>query len=143
MAMETQLSNLLQSLFETDGEKFMKTATFYVMKLYREHLEQYLVDGACEVTDGEADVICSATESGDRVVITAVNRDLYSSATLKLSDEIAGMKLAMADIIHNENVRAYNTYDKPYEICDKAFDVVDTSSITLPPHSIVRLVFEK
>lgn len=142
MAMETQLSNLLQSLFETDGEKFMKTATFYVMKLYREHLEQYLVDGACEVTDGEADVICSATESGDRVVITAVNRDLYSSATLKLSDEVAGMKLAMADIINADDVRAYNTYDDPYVITDKPFDAGELSKIILPAHSVVRLVFE-
>ena len=142
MAMETQLSNLLQSLFETDGEKFMKTATFYVMKLYREHLEQYLVEDACEVTDGEADIVCSATTDGKRVVITAVNRDLYADATLKLSAELCDMKLVMSDIINAEDVRAYNTYDDPYVITDKPFDALDLSSITLPAHSVVRLVLE-
>lgn len=35
-AMETQMSNLLQSLFETDGPRFYRTPTFYVMRLFQD-----------------------------------------------------------------------------------------------------------
>ena len=142
MAMETQLSNLLQSLFETKGEKFMKTSTFYVMKLYREHLEQILVDGLTKTVEGEADIVASASESTDRVVITAVNRSLSDRAVIKLSSELDGMALTMSDIVYADDVRAYNTYDDPYVITDKHFGGVDGNTVILPAHSVVRLVFE-
>ena len=142
MAMETQLTNLLQSLFETDGECFMKTATFYVMKLYREHLEQYLTDGVTETLSGNADIVASSSENGDRVVITAVNRHLSDTATVRLSDELSEMKLTMSHIVTADDVRAYNTYEQPYRICEKQFEGVSFPDMTLPPHSVVRLVFE-
>ena len=142
LAMETQLCNLLQSLFETDGEKFVKTATFWVMKLYREHLEQYVADDLFSTDDESVDAFASATEDGGRVVITAVNRDLYKGATLTLSEEICGMRLVMADIISSEDVRSCNTYEQPDLICAKRFDSISFPSVELPSHSIIRLVFE-
>ena len=143
MAMETQLTNLLQSLFETDGEKFMKTATFYVMKLYKEHLEQYLSEDAVIITGGEADALASANEDQSRVVVTAINRHLTDTATIKLSDDLSKMSLVMSDIVTSDDVRAYNTYEQPERICAKHFDGVNFPEISLPAHSIVRLVFEK
>lgn len=143
MAMETQLTNLLQSLFETDGENFMKTATFHVMKLYREHLEQYVCEGICSVKAGEADAVTSVSEDGSRIVITAVNRHLTNGAALALSDELSGMKLTMSDIVTADDVRAYNTYEHPDRIRAEKFDVSDVGNIKLPPYSVVRFVFER
>ena len=143
MAMETQLTNLLQSLFETDREKFMKTATFYVMKLYREHLEQYLTEDMAKVTEGEADIVVSANEDGSRAVLTALNRHLTDNAALNLSEELTKMKLTMSDIVSSENVRDYNTYEEPDKIVSKHFDGVDSGTVLIPPHSVIRLVFEK
>ena len=143
MAMETQLTNLLQSLFETDGEKFMKTATFHVMKLYREHLEQYVVEGAAEVTAGKVDVAVSSTNEGDRVVITAVNEDLYDAASVKLSDELRDMRVASSNIVSAESVRVYNTYEQPDLICARPFETAVFPQIDIPPHSVVCIVLEK
>lgn len=143
LAMETQLTNLLQSLFETDGDKFMKTATFYVMKLYRDHLEQYLVDDATEVTEGEADVLVSANEDLSHVVITAVNRHLTEPASIRISSELSQLKITKADIICAEDVRSYNTYENPDLIKSEAFESEVFPEMKLPAHSIVRLVFEK
>ena len=143
MAMETQLSNLLQSLFETDGEKFMKTSTFYAMKLYRDHLEQYLAQGLAETLSGDLDLLSSVSEDCDRVTLTAVNRGLDSTAKMKLSSELSEMEIVKSDVLNAENVRAFNTYDTPFAICDRPFDTKGRCEIELPAHSIVRLVFEK
>ncbi len=42
-AMQTQLANLLSSLFETDGACFYMTPTYYVFKLFKEHKGQYVI----------------------------------------------------------------------------------------------------
>ena len=141
MAMETQVTNLLQSLFETDGEKFMKTATFWVMKLYKEHKEQYLLNDAL-TSEGDVDAISSISEDGKKVVVTAVNKDLYKTCKLKLSAELSKMKVVLADEIYNENVRAYNTYENPNEIVAKEKKIT-SNEIVLLPHSIIRIVLEK
>ena len=141
MAMETQLTNLLQSLFETDGEKFMRTATFWVMKLLADHIEQYVLEGAFS-TDGNVDAIASANESGERVVISLANKDLYKNATVKLSSELLGMRITASDIIYNDDPRAYNTYEDPNVTVAKPFET-DLKNIVLPPHSVVRIVLEK
>ncbi len=140
MAMETQVSNLLQSLFETDGEKFMRTATFWVMKLLREHIEQYVLEGAFE-TKGNIDAVASINERGDRVVLSAANKELYSDAEIILARELAGMKIVASDIIFHEDPRVYNTYENPDNIRAKPFET-SADRIILPPHSVVRVVLE-
>ena len=141
MAMETQLSNLLQSLFETDGEKFMRTATFWVMKLFRDHVEQYLLEDALTAPDC-IDAIASVSDDGGKVVITAANKHLYNSAAITLADELKAMKISASDIIFNPDPRAYNTYDDPTATVAKPFDTT-LENIVLPPHSVIRLVLEK
>ncbi|MBE6592981.1 MAG: hypothetical protein E7642_03200 [Ruminococcaceae bacterium] len=142
MANQTQLCNLNQSLFDTDGKHFVRTATYWVMKLFKEHMEQYLLEGAFEA-DSSVDALASISEQGDRVVITAANKHLHSSEKLTLCSELSHMSVTSADIIYADDVRAYNTYDAPYNICAKHFDGVDFPTVTLPPHSVIRLVFEK
>ncbi|MBE6609877.1 MAG: hypothetical protein E7634_04345 [Ruminococcaceae bacterium] len=140
MAMQTQLCNLNQSLFDTDGEKFLKTPTFWVMKLFKEHLEQTLLEDAFTI-NGDADACASVNEDGSRVVVTVANRHLYNEATVTVSEELRGMRIAMSDIIFSDDVRACNTFDQPDLIRAEHFDS-SLPEITLPPHSVIRLVLE-
>jgi alpha-N-arabinofuranosidase len=141
MAMQTQLTNLIQSLFETDGASFMRTATFWVMKLFREHKEQYLLADAF-ACGAEVDAVASISEDGGKVVLTAANKDLYRESAITVCEEIASMRIAAADVIYSEDVRAYNTYEDPDRITAKPFDAA-LPAILLPPHSVIRIVFEK
>ena len=142
-AMETQLSNLLQSLFETDGEKFYKTPTFYVMKLFKEHSGQYLIPMLPDDIDEDLDAVSSVSEDGNRLTVTVVNRHLYDEKTLDLSSAFEGRKLVKSDIITAKNVRDYNTFDEPNSIVDKPFAINNAKEVAVPPHSIIRLVLEK
>ncbi|MBR2459731.1 MAG: hypothetical protein IKB34_00660, partial [Clostridia bacterium] len=105
----------------------------------REHIEQYLLEDAF-VADDTIDAVATVSEDGSRVTLTAANRSLYSSAVIKVSDEIAGMRITMSDIVTAEDVRSFNSFDHPDLIHSESFET-GLPSITLPPHSVVRLVF--
>lgn len=141
MAMQTQLCNLNQSLFDTDGEHFVKTATFWVMKLFREHLEGYVLEDAFE-SDESIDALASVSEDGERITVTAANKHLYDSALLRLSPEIADMTVLMSDIVCAEDVRSYNSNENPELIRAYPFEAA-CPLVTIPPHSVIRLVFSK
>ena len=141
MAMQTQLCNLNESLFDVNGKDFVKTPTFYVMKLFKEHLENYVLEDAFEA-DETIDALASVSEDGKRVTVTATNKHLYDNASLRLSDELSDMKIAMADIVCTDNVRSVNTPENPDMIKDYPFSA-SLPEIVIPPHSVIRLVLEK
>ncbi|MBE6552360.1 MAG: hypothetical protein E7665_09555 [Ruminococcaceae bacterium] len=133
-AMETQTCNLLQSLFETQDEKCFKTPTFYVMKMFRDHLGNTPVALQCD--DEMTDVFASKSSDGKKLVVTIANKDLYESKEAITAPE--GYTLSSASIIYAEDVRAYNTFEDPFVIKESVFE-----GDTIPPHSIVKFVFEK
>ena len=142
-AMETQLSNLLQSIFETDGEKFFKTPTFYAMKLLFAHTGQYLADVLPYELDGDLDTVATVSGDGNKMTVSIVNRHLYDAKDIKLNLDGGEWKVAQADIITSEDVRAQNTFEEPELIRDHSFDVPEMLEFTVPEHSIVRICLEK
>ena len=142
-AMETQLCNLLQSLFETSGEKCYKTPTFYAMKLLKEHLGQRLATVLPDDVDDDLDVIASISEDGQNLTISLVNRHLHDAKSIALELPQGEWKLAKSDIITADDIHSLNSFDKPDVICDRPFDVSDIQQVELPPHSIVRIMFER
>ncbi len=140
-AMETQLSNLLQSLFETDGAMFYKTPTFYVMKLFREHMEQRLLTVLPDEVNPDIDVVASASENGSKITVSIVNRHLYNNCKidLNLGEQ---WRVVKADIVSCSDVHDFNSYDEPEKICDKPFAYDSASCFDIPAHSIVRICFE-
>ena len=141
-AMETQLCNLLQSLFETDGELCYKTPTFYIFKLFREHAGQYVLPIIPGDIDEDLDVVASVSEDEKAMTVSIVNRHLYDkkAVSLQFEDE---WKIVCADIVTAEDVRTYNTFDESERICDKPFAVGDGLSFEIPPHSVVRICYKK
>lgn len=141
MAMQTQTCNLNESLFDTCGEKFVKTATFWVMKLFKEHLDQYVTEDAF-TADEYVDALSTVNESENRVVITAANSHLYDAKTLTVCDELLKMKITEADIVCSDDVRNYNSFENPDLIRSVPFDTT-LPGIIIPPHSVIRIVFQK
>ena len=142
-AMETQLSNLIQSLFETDGERFFKTPTFYVMKLFREHLGQELIDVYPETEDKDVDILATASNDDGRITVSIVNRALYDEKQISLSVLGQDLRAVAADVVTADDVRAYNTFEDPMQICQRNYEIRDLGNICIPPHSVVRICLEK
>ena len=141
-AMETQISNLLQSLFETDGEKFFKTPTFYIMKLLKEHTNQYLTDVLPNDIDTDLDTVSTISEDGTKLTISIVNKNLYDEKAIDISLK-ENWKVAKANIVTCDHVRDYNTFEQPYNIKDDVFAVPENLSFSVPKHSVVRIYLEK
>ena len=141
MAMQTQLCNLNESLFDVNGKDFVKTPTFFVMKLFKEHLENYVLENAFEAYES-IDALASVSEDGSKVTITATNKHLYDNASICVSDELRDMKITMADIVRANDVRSVNTPEHPELIKDYPFSAT-LPEIVIPPHSVIRVVLEK
>jgi alpha-N-arabinofuranosidase len=136
-AMETQLCNLLQSLFETRGEKFYKTPTFYAMKLLKEHKGQYMADVLPAEEDKDVDI--SASFNADRLVISVVNQNLHEKKSIKII--LPNMICTDARIVTCKDVRMVNSFDSPFNIVDMPYQGLTNNEFSLPPFSIVRVVF--
>ena len=143
LAMETQISNLLQSLFETDGEKFYKTPTFYVMKILREHLGQYLVELQSDADDEFLDTVATLSKDGNSATISIINKHLYESRQVSIELFEGEWMIEKADIVNAENVRDHNSFDDPFLICDRNFDTEDKNTLVIPPHSVVRVCLSR
>ena len=143
LAMETQISNLLQSLFETDGEKFYKTPTFYVMKLLSDHAEQYLIDAKSDFDDEFLDTVATVSKEGDKITVSVINKHLYESKKLAFELPEGEWSVTKADIVTADDVHDYNSFGEPERIRDSSFEVADLESVEIPPHSVVRICFSR
>ncbi len=142
-AMETQVCNLIQSLFETDGEKIFKTPTFYIMKMFKEHCGEYIIPTLPIDVDERLNVLSTISEDENNITISIINQDLYESKNLDLCFKYNDWQVEKADILNSENVRDYNTFDEPYKIKSSSFNVDNLNSIIIPPHSVVRIVLKR
>ncbi|MBE6691414.1 MAG: hypothetical protein E7590_09095 [Ruminococcaceae bacterium] len=142
-AMETQLCNLLQSLFETDGAKCYKTPTFYVMKLFREHAGQYLLPLLPDDVDEDLDTVATISENGEQLTVSIVNRHLYDTKPISLAFAKSAWTVERADVVTADAVRAYNTFEEPERVRDHPFSVPDDMELSIPPHSVVRICLTK
>ena len=140
--METQLCNILQSLFETDGPRCYKTPTFYVMKLFSAHAGQMLLPVLPDDLDEHLDVIATVSEDETQMTVSLVNKHLYDAKEIALHFD-QGWKVKDARIVTADDVRTYNSFDEPDRIVDKAFAVAEDCTFTAPAHSVIRICLEK
>jgi alpha-L-arabinofuranosidase len=139
-AMETQFSNLLQSLFETDGPRFYRTPTFHVFKLFKDHLEQLLLPISTDPATPLLDCVASASPDLGRVTITAANRHLSEGVMLRLPRALAdGFAVGACDAIAPDEVRSQNTFDAPDTIRSVPWKVGPGGTLEVPRHSVVRV----
>lgn len=134
-AMETQYVNVLQSLFETQGPVLTRTPTFYVFKLFRDHLGKRLLPW--EIRQSNAMLDCAASRGAGELVVTLAHRDLHACAEIQL-DLPSGARLLAADVISPKDVHDQNAVGRPPLVLDAPLPVRD-GAFTLPPHSVARL----
>lgn len=142
-AMETQVANVLQSLFETRGAEFYKTPTFYVFKLLKDHLGQYLVPMTGFENETMLDAVMTISESKEKITLSIVNKYLYQDMQITLPEILKQYSLSDARIITAQDVRNENTFEKPNQVIDRPLMIPDFGSIFIEKHSVTRFVFQK
>ena len=152
MACIAQMVNVLQSVLLTEGAKMVKTPTWHVFNLFKEHQDADLVESFIETTKigEEAEyMVPNLSESASvdvkgRLHVTIGNLSVTQAE--KIDAHITGMegKRVKAEILTNE-MHAKNTFDAPDTVHSTTHDVkltVDGFGCVLPPCSVVHITVE-
>lgn len=146
MANLAQAVNVLQALILTEGEKMIKTPTYHVFDLFKEHQDGEAVYCFCEnenACDGKnVPMISSSASVKDGVMtVTLANCSLNEAAYISCDVCNFGGAQATAKILTGD-ARAFNDFDTPdtVNIQDYAVDMKDgVLSLELPPCSVVTV----
>ncbi|NLK46736.1 MAG: alpha-N-arabinofuranosidase [Treponema sp.] len=144
-----QAVNVLQSPILTEGDKLVKTPTFHVLKMYKQHQDATLLETtAAYVSAGIDDVFVpgisvSASEKAGKYFVTLCNTDMNSSKNVDvhfagLSKNITSVN---AEVLTGEKMNSFNTFDNPDVVVTKALRTEISQdgksfSLTLPAHSV-------
>lgn len=142
MANIAQMVNVLQSMILTEGEKMIKTPTYYVFDLYKNHMDATRLDAI-----GETKETTSYTVSKQDQMVTAsfCNYHLTEADEVELDlDCVVGT--VWGEALIGETMDAHNNFENPEQIVKQAFDGVKVMDgkifVTLPPKSVVSVYIE-
>jgi alpha-N-arabinofuranosidase len=163
-----QMMNVLQSVLLTDGPESpncVRTTSYYAFMLSKQHRSKMslrvetdgpkLSDfgtggrgggrGAAPQQDPAPDLSLSASRQGSEMVLTFVNPrhdvDMQVDCTLRG----ASAKGGRAQILHDSDLNAYNSFDNPNRVTIKPHEVAaegDRVRITLPALSIATVTLQ-
>ena len=144
MANLAQVVNVLQAVLLTDGPACVRTPTYHVFALHRQHMgaEALRVDVESEPAGPSGRPALSATASrrGKSLAVTLLNRDYRRTltATLRVPARVVAGSVLAAD-----SPAAVNAPDQPDRVSPRplAVDSLDPGSfsVTLPPCSIATI----
>ncbi len=151
MANIAQVVNVLQAVILTEGSKMIKTPTYHVFCMYKDHQDATAVESVLSDTVVEHDgkpvqeVSVSSSVKDDKLTITLCNASLSESYTLDtVLDEAYA---SWTGTILTGKATDYNTFDNPEQVVTADFDgctlTGTTANIVLPPCSVVTLTLTK
>ena len=150
MANLAQIVNVLQSVILTEGDKMVKTPTWQVFRIYRDHQDADLVESSLEtrpigVTADESVPNLTESVSVDKngvMHITVTNLSVDES--YDIDAEITGCeaKEVTGEIVTGE-MTAKNTFEEPDVVKAESFDGAQLTEkglkFTIPACSVVHL----
>lgn len=156
MANIAQTVNVLQSVILTDGEKMVKTPTYYVFKMYKDHQNNTLVGSY--ITSEKLKSVNNSNKEFPQLIESASvdeNGAIYSTITNTSSTKSAKIKCQIADTkvetieaqiitgeCHDKNDFNGSEKVKSVEFTDFR-KLKDGFSVTIPACSVVKFVINK
>lgn len=152
MANIAQVVNVLQSVILTDGEKMVKTPTWYAFNLYKYHQDGELVESSVETKEvGVAEnMIPDLTESvslgkDGKLHVTMTNASLADCTEVEMVLAETAVKSVKGDVVTGD-MKDHNTFDAPEVVGSKSFEVskVEGNKVvfTIPACSVLHLEVE-
>ncbi len=154
MANIAQTVNVLQSVILTDGEKMVKTPTYHVFKMYKEHQENTLIGSyiTCDEIDSKWDnkkfpqLFESASIDEDGVIYSTITNTSAKKAT-KIKCQVADTKISSitAEILTGE-CHEKNDFDNGDNVKTVEFtdfrQLKDGFVANIPACSVVKFVIK-
>jgi len=144
MANLAQAVNVLQSVILTEGEKILRTPTFHVFDMYKEHQggeAVYCYNDTISEYEKLPMVTSSASVKENKLTITITNSSLTDSVSL--GADIVGFNAANASAkLLSNDVRACNTFENPDKVSTTDTNVTlydGKLDVELPPCSVVSV----
>lgn len=139
-----QIVNVLQSVVMTDGPHIWLTPTYHALRLHAPHIGaaalQVHTQAGATLPDGSPAVSATASQRGDKIAVTLVNRHYRQAASVALvagaGSSTSGLLLAGA------SADAGNSLAAPDAVAPTALAVAkdgDTWRVELPPHSMATI----
>ena len=147
MACIAQMVNVLQAVLLTEGEKMVKTPTWHVFRMYRDHQGAQALPVTAEgigTMGGQrtpaVQASASKMESGE-ITVTAANLSMTESQTVRLSLK-AGRPERASGILLAGEARAHNTFDNPEAVAERPLSLTldgDGVELVLPPCGVASV----
>lgn len=156
MANIAQTVNVLQSVILTDGEKMVKTPTYYVFKMYKEHQNNTLIGSyiTSENIESKNDrnkqfpqlIESASTDENGTIYSTITNTSSTKSAKIKCQIADTRVDSIYAEIIsgecHDKNDFVNQNKVKTVEFTDYK-KLKDGFTVVIPACSVVKFVINK
>ena len=152
MANIAQMVNVLQAIILTEGEKMVLTPTYHVFDMYKEHMDNKLLQSGFKGSEprycfGEDSVpavsmSASMSEESGQIFITICNLDPNSSQNVEIEIRGAAGLLSEAEgtVLTGGSMNDHNTFDMPDKVTPKAMSRMPVKDnvlkVTLPPMSV-------
>lgn len=151
MANIAQAVNVLQSPVLTEGNKMVKTPTWYVFHMYKNHQDGTLLHSSvattrvgCEDSKLIDAISASASRKDNVYTITLTNADTEKAHNVNVN--LDGLKGAVtsteAVVLSASDMKAINTFDCPDTVVEKPLTVKTEGcciSVEMPAMSVVQL----
>ena len=152
MACIAQMVNVLQSVILTEGEKMLRTPTYHVFHMFKDHqgaeLLQSALSGVGTIGEGKCEVpelTESVTIKDGTITVTVNNLSLTDKKSLDIIlTEDKDYKVIESTMVGGSDPHDYNTFDDPDKVVEKKFD--DCSKVAgnkfllnIPAASVVKI----
>lgn len=152
MANIAQLVNVLQSVLLTEGDKMVKTPTYYVFHMFRNHQGAKLQDAVLEANEIEAAgmVLPKISQSVSKdetgvLHITLVNLSATEEEQMEIQLAKGTIKGVTAQIL-SEEIHAKNTFEEPERVNEQEFTeiTVEDKRLTfeIPACSVMHITIQ-
>jgi alpha-N-arabinofuranosidase len=149
MANIAQTVNVLQAVILTSGKQLIKTPTYHVFDIYKEHQNNMLLDSYCKnsTLDNDEQVkIISYSASMNRdgsIYITLSNASLDKEYEMDIELYDKSVETVSAEILTSDNYLSHNSFDEPEKIKKQEYSLFKLSNngliIKLLPCSVVGI----
>ena len=144
MANVAQAVNVLQAVILTEGERMLKTPTYHVFDMYKEHQDAELIYSHAQRVEQEGVNMLSHSASikDGKMLLTVSNASLDTPVELECNIVDFDFNSIDAKILSCD-ARQYNTFDNPENVTIKALSGVEKTAngikLTLPACSVVSV----
>ena len=133
-----QAVNVLQALLLTENGKVIRTPTYHVYDLYKNHQSARAIRLECN-----SDLNVSASLKNTTLTITAVNTKIGRPIEMQINLRGASAILVRQTILTDSDIHAHNTFDQPTRLTPQDPRVLplrgDSFTYAFPAQSLTRL----